>query len=405
MNRATMKKYTVLIAIALLLLGCNKNIDIEEQEEDCMLILEMGGEIAITEAPLTKSTSQDLYLMQIYRVVSAYPSSGLVNSPYASGVFDNVDDMIVYLKKGYTYNIVVSLLKDGKTVLGGKYSAINNSICVETIATMTGTGQVVKKERGAVNFSTFAWSQLYAENIFWLAVNKIYYNDYKINGVLKNVSGIFYYADAESTELLERDLQRSFTSGNKTYTNSIQPEFVNIGFADVFNNIYCKCDDWLYGKASVIADGTIVNKTVELKRIGFMLQCDPVSGITDGSVTVTISKNYALPTSSTTTTHNFITKTFTDESVDPVGPFFYAFPNADDVWNNAEGYEEDFRLKVSWTRGIGVTEDFGSITIKMKRNMLNRVKVTVGTDDKNAGVNLVVESEASIESEGINKEL
>lgn len=116
-----MKKFYVLlylIAITLLA-GCNQ-IDPGQgiDEEDCVVSLKFSGEITVSESPLTKVSSDDLYLVQIYRGTSAF----------AFGFFDQTD-IRFNLKKGTDkYRIIVSTIKNGKSVSAIRYSSINNSI-------------------------------------------------------------------------------------------------------------------------------------------------------------------------------------------------------------------------------------------------------------------------------------
>lgn len=400
-----MKKFFVIFVIACISLGCNKTADIDGQDEDCLLVLKMGGEVEISETPLTKSITQnDLILLQVYR------ENTTQRYPYASGIFDNVDDMKVYLKKGSNFNwhIIVSLIKNGKSILKekSKYSDVNNSVCVNNIVTIQ-DGNVVKQVQTdkLYIYNTFAWDQAYGESELWLAVNEIVYNDYDTNN--KSKKGIRYYADANSTELKQKDFQRTYKYGNTTYPNAIGPEFVNIGLTNPYHYLYksqnsapyFKCEDWFYGEVSVVPNGTMITQTIELKRVGFKVQLDPVMGITDGSVKVTISPLSG--SSQIILSGNYY---YEDDNPESIGPWFFTFPRASEVWCDAENYEVDFKVSVSWMRGIGVSQSFGSIPIKIKRNVLNHVKVTVGTDDGDAGMNLDVEPENS-EGDTLNENL
>lgn len=386
--------------MALMLLGCNRSFNLDGQEEDCLLTLNIGGEVYISESPMTKTaSSDDLYILQVYR--------NDARLPYASGIFDNVDDLKVYLKMGGApnvqhYYIVVSLIRNGKTILRniGKYSDINNSVYVESMATTLENGQVVKldKSHTSYNYNLFVWNQARDAEL-WLAVNEMFYNDYSGS---KTRKGIAHYKSANSTDLQYSDLERVYKYGNYSYTNSLQPEFLNIGLTNPYSYSYSnstanihnksknyKCDDWLYGCISIgknDVNGTMITKTVELKRVGFQIQLDPVMGITDGSVSVKVRKSLQ-----NQNVQSLIDGTFTDETTECIGPIFYAFPDADQVWSNAGDYEEEYNVTVDWLRGIGVSQNFGSIKVKMKRNRLNHIKITVGTDDGNAGMSMVVE--------------
>lgn len=380
--------FTILCTIAFLLLGCNKNVDIDGQEEDCLLVLKMGGEIEVSEAPLSKSQAlDDLYLLQVYR------TSGQNQLPWASGVFDDLSNLKVFLKKDINYTIIVSLIKNGKSILNEKekYSYVNNSICMESMTTLKNqTDGVVKKDKSDsdYNYNVFAWSEA-CNDVVWLAVNELVYNDYDNQN--RSKKGIRCYATATSTQLLKQGFQTKYKVGSETYQNSVQPEFVNIGLTNPYNYTYkseaykgyYQCNDWFYGKITITPTGTMEHQTVELKRVGFQLQLDPVIGITDGSVSVKIILDGK----------TLISETYTDESTESIGPLFFTYPDADLVWSNADGYEETSRVSVIWHRGLGVDQDFGSINVNMKRNMLNHVKITVKTDDSGSAMNMVVESD------------
>lgn len=402
MNRNQMKRIIFLCVTFLMLLGCSKSVKNENQEEDCLLVLNMGGEVEILETPMTKTASaDDLYLLQVYRL---NVGASKVSVPYASGIFDNLNDLKIYLKQNVDFQIIVSMIRNGKALLFDKYSAVNNSVNVTYMVGMnTEKGTIEKKDKSSslYNYTTFAWNQEYAQGL-WLAVNEIVYNDY---GNSKPRKGVRYYLDANSTELLEKDFERTVTISNKTYTNTAQPEFVNIGLANPYWYVtasqyspYRECYDWLYGKLSIRPQGVMESKTIELKRMGFQVQLDPVVGITDGSVTVSLKKNYInLMNSSSTKT--IISGTFTQVTTEPVGPSFYVYPDFEQIWDDIEAYEEEFIVSVVWKRGIGVDQSFGSIPIKLRRNALNRIKLTVGTDDGDAGMNLVIEPENTLENE------
>lgn len=128
---------------------------------------------------------------------------------------------------------------------------------------------------------------------------------------------------------------------------------------------------------------------VELKRVGFQLKYE-ISGVTDGEVTVKVYNN---------------SKTFIDNTTNTAtyssNPVFYAFKNAYDAWQYADDYMENFTLAVSWLRGIGITEDYGTKTIQLKRNCLNNIKINMGSNDQNAGMNLTVEAENTIGAENV----
>lgn len=112
-----MKTKYILFMIALLLgfSSCSNNDEgsvepTPESSEMVTVSLALGGEITISEQPLSRAeetSSTDLYGVQVYEG----------EHYYAFGVFDNIDDMKINLTKGKTYKFVVTLVKEGKDKL------------------------------------------------------------------------------------------------------------------------------------------------------------------------------------------------------------------------------------------------------------------------------------------------
>lgn len=336
-----MKKFYVLLflAITTLLAGCNQ-IDPGQgtDEEDCVVSLKFGGEITVSESPLTKVSSDDLYLVQIYRGTSAF----------AFGFFDQTD-IRFNLKKGTDkYRIIVSTIKNGKAVFATKYSSVNNSIYPDTDD----------------SFYPFNFRCYYA-------INFPYYN---------SVKTIRYYSGKNSTELITTSVSDAI------YLRRIE-------FATTYmdkQDYYPACYDWFYGEINDYSPtGEYETLNMDLKRVGFKLKYE-LSGVTDGEVTVKVYNDKKTFIDNTTST-----ATYSSE------PQFYAFYKARNAWLYADDYMENMTLSVSWLRGIGVTEDYGTKTIQIKRNCLNNIKISLGSNDQSAGMNLTVESEDSIGAEGV----
>ena len=340
-----MKKFYVLLflAITTLLAGCNQ-IDPGQgtDEEDCVVSLKFGGEITVSESPLTKVSSDDLYLVQIYRGTSAF----------AFGFFDQTD-IRFNLKKGTTdkYRIIVSTIKNGKAVFATQYSSVNNSI-----------------DPNSDSFDLYNYGYAY-----YIAINFPYYN---------SVKTLRYYSDKNSTQL------KTISESNKYYLSRI--EFATKYMSSSGRDYNPACYDWFYGEINDYSPtGEYETLNMDLKRVGFKLKYE-LSGVTDGEVTVKVYNDNKTFIDNTTST-----ATYSSE------PQFYAFYEARNAWLYADDYMENMTLSVSWLRGIGVTEDYGTKTIQIKRNCLNNIKISLGSNDQSAGMNLTVESENSIGAEGV----
>ena len=88
----------------------------KKEVKEYLVSLKMAGEISSEDTPMSTraaTSSTDLYAIQVLK--KANGSSYWDN--FAEGLFDNPDDMNLYLKDDGKYNIVVSLLKNGKNLV------------------------------------------------------------------------------------------------------------------------------------------------------------------------------------------------------------------------------------------------------------------------------------------------
>lgn len=329
-----MKRFFILMVFAAgLLTGCDQIDPTQRQEEDCWITLRPSGEITSSEGPITKASTDDLYFVQIYRG----------SSPFAFGIFDDVEKMIFNLQRGSDkYRIVVSLLRNGKTALGSDFDEQNQAIN----SNYKGNTYSIQKKNSS-------------NNIYWKTINDIYYNSVGI------------YRHRNGTETGDYNLN-------------------NINIAQIQTYKYYKCEDWLYSEITNYSpNGDFETLNVDLKRVGFKLKYE-LSGVTDGEVTVTIANS---------------DKTFFQETVSSAtyesATKFYAFYEARNAWLYADNYSENLTVSVSWLRGIGVRQDLGSTTVQVLRNCLNNIKITLGSDDRSAGMSLSVEPESSIGSSAV----
>lgn len=328
-----MKRFLFLMIFVVgLLTGCDQIDPTQmQEEEDCWVSLRPSGEITSSEAPITKASTDDLYLIQIYRG----------SSNFAFGILDDVEKMVFNLKKGSSYRIIVSLIKNGKIALGdhfnNQYSYITND----------------NKN------SYYVYSMTYNSILNLINYNSVIIISRKSNG-------------------------DNYPEGS----NNIHLSFIDK--AQIRRSKYCQCDDWLYGEITDYSpNGEFETLNVDLKRVGFKLKYE-LSGVTDGEVTVKIANS---------------DKTFFQETISSAtyesATNFYAFYEARNAWLYADNYSENLTVSVSWLRGIGVTQDLGSTTVQVKRNCLNNIKITLGSDDRSAGMSLSVEPESSIGSSAV----
>ena len=114
-----MKTRNLLIATLLFAFGavaCEGIIDFPEKPIDdprtFTIKLRAGGEADVSYEPLTRFTpdDRDLYGVQVRHK----PATTGSYEYYASGLFDNVEDMSLEVKENYQYEITVELIDDGK---------------------------------------------------------------------------------------------------------------------------------------------------------------------------------------------------------------------------------------------------------------------------------------------------
>ena len=148
--------------------------------------------------------------------------------------------------------------------------------------------------------------------------------------------------------------------------------------------------DWYYGELENYTP--IVNGTVEidLKHTVFGLQYE-VTGITDGTVSVTIRNSERSFFSNSS-----ITEDYTSEEK------IIAFYDTYSAWQYADNYTENLTVSVKWTRGVGVVEDKGTKTIQIKRNVMNVVRIKMSADDGSATFGITTEDDSSMMGETVD---
>jgi len=335
-------KKIVYCALALLATLACKKIDPVSDGSDCSVSLNLIGDIEVSESPLSRAESaNDLYAVQVYNG----------NEVFAWGIFDNLSDLNIHLKQGSTYKVIVVKVAEAKSHLSSYFSLTNNGI--NSYAKSAVGPYKVYNGSGTATATRF------------IKTNQFFY---------KFLNTYTYYTSASLTA---------------TTSSTSWHYLCNLGVGSLLDISYPTCSDWFYGEASgFVPSGNTDTWNIPLKRVGFKLKYE-LSGVTDGSVTVTVKNETRTFFQNTTTTPTYESETQ-----------FIAFSDTKSAWQYADNYMENLTVSVSWARGIGVTQNLGSKTVSVKRNCLNNIKITLGNDDRSAGVSLNVEDDASMGSAG-----
>ena len=282
-----------------------------EESKEYKVSLKFNGEITTSDTPLSRGTAtNDLIGVQVYQD----------GTKYAYGLFDNVEDININLHSDSKYKFVVTVVKDGKTLI---YSPSSN----------------------------------YYGSPFHTSGNSG-------KGKLSN-----YFTYSEGYYL--SGLEYGYSDWDK-YNSSSYPE-----------------TDRFYGEIgnySPTPNGTVA---IDLKRTAFGLKYE-VNGVTDGTVTVKIENTSRtfFENSAITTNYESDGKIFT----------FYDVYNA---WKNANSYEETITVSASWARGVGITEDLGSKSVQIKRNVMNIIRLNLSSVDYDGTIGIEVEEETEMNKEGV----
>ena len=343
-----MQKFCFLTALLAIVLGCNQISSSQLPEEDCWVSLHPSGEITTSEAPLTKSSTNDLFFIQVIRELNG----DLFTDAFAFCVTDDMEGLKFNLKKGTAkYRFIVCLIKNGKNALESDYSSVNNTFFAYTGRTNTYAIDGINSYSFGSGYENGSGADL--------ILNWVYYN---------SVGTYYYYLKGERKNGFHNHLF-----------------FKALDKACIREQLYCRCDDWLYGEITDYSpNGDFETLNVDLKRVGFKLKYE-LSGVTDGEVSVRIFNK----------DRTFFEETNSSSTYESATNF-YAFYEARNTWLYADDYTENITVAVSWQRGIGITQDLGSTTVQVKRNCLNNIKIKLGSDDQSAGVSLSTEPESSI---------
>ena len=111
-----MALFAILMCVNFASCNSDENIPTTEEQEFYTVKLGLGGEIVdITEEPLSRATTDDLYGIQVYSAIDKDLAEGERDEwkPYAYGLFNDLDKMSINLLKGYKYKFAASMVVDG----------------------------------------------------------------------------------------------------------------------------------------------------------------------------------------------------------------------------------------------------------------------------------------------------
>ncbi|MEO3211525.1 hypothetical protein [Parabacteroides distasonis] len=120
-----MKRLLFLPLLVLCLSGCmmeelDKESPVQEAKEYLVPIKMAGEVLEIEEGPLTKAVTDDLYGFRVTRKESGANEYNM----YAYGLFDNINNINLKVKEGDSYNIVCSMVPNGKNII---YKGMRNT--------------------------------------------------------------------------------------------------------------------------------------------------------------------------------------------------------------------------------------------------------------------------------------
>ncbi len=331
-----MKKVYVLALLASVILSdCTKELMSEANSdgEQVLVHLNLGGEIDIEDMPLTKAfTTDDLIGVQVYQG-SDY---------YAYGLFDDVSKMSLFLHTGKTYKFVCTVVKNGKSIV---YKATNS-----------GWANTKFPVGASDNTSTVFYTN---GNYLLPFIGK------------KNDTDSGYYSRSITNKFV-------YSEDERFHFTNLQYGTIASGTSESSYKRYPKADRY-YGEVSGYTTEKNTSLSIPLRRTSYKVSLS-VSGITDGSVTVTIKNS----------TQTFHTNSGITQDTQ-FGTTTWSFFDLKSAWQYADNYAENFTVGVVWNRGVGVTQDLGTKAVQFKRNAVNHVKINLSTSTKSAGLALSLE--------------
>ena len=213
--------------------------------------------------------------------------------------------------------------------------------------------------------------------------------------VLKNGKSLLYKSSSGYYYPFNRGSSNTNITNSFIYSTSSYFDYLGSGMIENTGYDYVKYPEALRYYAEVLNYSPVENGSlpIELKHTGFGIKYK-VKGLTDGTLALNVKNS---------------SRSFIDESaISSDGESdtkYFSFYNVSDAWKYADDYMEDITVSVKWARGIGVTSDLGSKTVKVKRNQINSINVTLSSDDGGGSLNFNVEPDSSMGGETLNVNL
>lgn len=319
-----MKKYLYIAFAAMCLTCCTQEDTIDEKSESnnnvITVALKMKGDISTSETPITRADteSRDLIGIAVYKGTT----------PFAFGIFDNLDDVSINLIAGSNYRFKCTMIKDAKDklwFLSDDETATQRFCC------------------------TFPFA-IIRDSFVQRGTHYIYH----IKGLLCN--GGFLYRNDKTIDFLDHNaVSLSKASYYENLTYSTRPS-ETIGAQ--IERFYGEINGY-----TPTVDGVV---EFDMKRVSFGLKLK-VTGIPDGNVDVT---------------YNGITETGISNDFEGQTMMF-SMANIYDAWQYANNdYQEQIQVSVVWHRTlVNVDQDLGTKTVNVKRNAVNIIHLKLNSND------------------------
>ncbi len=346
-----MKRIVSLIAILAILYSCNDRLSVDIQKDDLVPVkLSLSGEVVVDEEPMTKgSNSNDFIAIQVYQE----------NMPYAYGIFEDADNINIYLHSERNYSFKVEYIKNGRDKL-----------------------QLIIGSRGEGCY--YGSGQWYSGGD--------YYSDYRTDPYICHVGNTVYYRSDGYCVLQPSESRQTYygklttlyydTGRLKGYkvSNKLPNEVYSI--AGITNRFCYDEGKWMtvggtngglnldryYGEGSFLSvrgNGNTV--AINMKHLVYSIQCN-VTGVSDGTASITIKRDNTVLLNKTDISGEY----HSDE-------LFFTCSDGSGAWQYSDNYTENLTVSMTWLRGVGVLQDLGSQVIQVKRNCKNVINVSLST--------------------------
>lgn len=379
-----MKKIVTILALSAILCGCTKEISNNQSTDDLIFAkLVLSGEVSIDEEPLTKADASNALLgIQVYQGTT----------PYAWGLFDDIDNIRLCLHSGTEYSVICQYIKNGKKTL---YHFEKGKDATQSTYILSDKDYL---------YSDYPWTK--SSDGSKLAYKGESYHNFHFcsNGYSMPFDIIDNYCATDSEDEqwclsarnkytgpglhLKTDdpLKKGSTHTVCAITNRFiydRVRTINATESNVirkYSNVYI---DRYYGESGSFTaspgSGTIV---LNMKHLIYGLQCN-VTGVSDGTASVIIKNG-----DNTLLEKADISGEYHSEKM------MFGFSDMHSAWQYSDDYSENVTVSLTWHRGVGITQDLGSAVVQVKRNCMNVINVSLSTTTK-ACATLGVESEQS----------